>query len=184
MDQESGVPDPAWPGCPTSWSSWVSPWVSQCTAGFWDKRTDVSRYRCPNMLRTISLVQSLHCSTRIRIVRSFAREFQLSSTAQSSDDKDMVVNSALKGDLASAKKLAADFFDSDFARARPWLELAVELGDVESSYLLGVGLKSLRDQEYENETVVEAKNRDEVISQINTAKKEARRAKKKDAGKE
>ena len=122
-----------------------------------DKRTDVSRYRCPNMLRTISLVQSLHCSTRIRIVRSFAREFQLSSTAQSSDDKDMVVNSALKGDLESAKKLAADFFDSDFARARPWLELAVELGDVESSYLLVIEV--LRDQEYENETVVEARRR-------------------------
>ena len=64
----------------------------------------------------------------------------------SSDDKD-VVNSALNGDLASARQLGEEHFDSDFARARPWLELAVELGDIESSYLLGVGLKNLREQE-------------------------------------
>ena len=50
-----------------------------------------------------------------------------------------------------------------FHQARLWLELAVELGDVESSYLLGVGLKALREQEDEKE-IEEAKNRDEVIA--------------------
>lgn len=129
------------------------------------------------MLRLTLLVRPLVIQSRpIGARRSLLRGFQCSNVL-SSDDKD-VVNSALNGDLASARQLGEEHFDSDFARARPWLELAVELGDIESSYLLGVGLKNLREQEVEKDVVVEAKNREEVIKQIHDAKKEARRAKK------
>jgi TPR repeat protein len=106
----------------------------------------------------------------------------MSGTAHSplsGSQEKLLSEKSLQGDLESAAELGRVYFDEDFMKAKPWLELAAELGDTESSYLLGIGLQNLKAAAEEKEGKPdEARDRDEVIKQINDAKKEARRARK------
>jgi TPR repeat protein len=87
-----------------------------------------------------------------------------------------MVKRALAGDKESASLLGSRFFkESDYTRARPWLELASELGDSDSAYMMGL---LLRAQAKHSNSKDEATNAHEVINEIKEARKEARRARK------
>ena len=99
-----------------------------------------------------------------------------SNLSSSASDEHSMVKQALSGDKESASLLGSRYFKQmDYVSARPWLELASELGDTESTYMMGL---LIREQAKQSDNKEEASSANEVIQEIKEARKEARKARK------
>ena len=96
-------------------------------------------------------------------------------------DAELLRSKALAGDVKSATKLGAMHLDrAEDEQARRWLELAAEQDWPEAQYLLGVHLNSKASEELPTATLPVGSDeaRAQVLLEIDTAKKEARRKRK------
>lgn len=119
-----------------------------------------------------SLVRALpaHGGARLERGRVWARLFSDTSALELD-----LKRRALEGDVQAAAELGKMFLDNAHSDARQWLELAAEREVVESQYLLGV---FLNDSTTATASAVETEGREQVLREIELAKKEARRKRK------
>ena len=110
------------------------------------------------------------------IYRSSATRALSSGAPSGGFDEETLVLQAIAGDKESAVVLGSHYFkQTEYPKARPWLELAAEMGDTESAFMMAL---LLQEEAKQAESEGEASNAQEVIQEIKDARKEARNARK------